>query len=52
VPFHALPKLNEEIKDKLPKPQGAIPITVDVYKAMRNRHLSIEKDALEMPTSH
>lgn len=52
VPFHALPALNAEIKDKLPEPQGVLPITADVYKAMRNRHLSVEKDAMEMPTSH
>ena len=52
VPFHKLPDLNAEISEKLPEARGVIPITIDVYKAMRNRHLSVEKDALKMPTSH
>jgi len=52
VPFHALPELSAELNDKLPKPVGVIPITIDIYKAMRRRKLSVEKDALEMPTSH
>jgi len=52
VPFHALPQLHEKIGRALPEPEGVIPITIDVYKAMRNRHLSVEADALRMPTNH
>ncbi|MBD84376.1 MAG: hypothetical protein CL400_04375 [Acidiferrobacteraceae bacterium] len=52
VPFHALPQLHEKIGRALPVPEGVIPITIDVYKAMRNRHLSVEADALRMPMNH
>ena len=52
VPYHALPALSEEIAHALPEARGVIPITIDVYKAMRQRQLSVEKDALKMPTSH
>ena len=52
VPFHALPQLHEKIGRALPVPEGVIPITIDVYKAMRNRHLSVESDALRMPMNH
>ncbi|MCP1838650.1 fatty acid desaturase [Bradyrhizobium sp. USDA 4524] len=52
VPFHKLPALNAEVKTRLPEPRGVIPLTIDIYKAMRNRHLSIETDALEVPAPH
>ncbi|KRQ04961.1 hypothetical protein AOQ73_15305 [Bradyrhizobium pachyrhizi] len=51
VPFHKLPELNAEIKEKLPEAKGVIPITIDIFKAMRKRNLNIEADALKMPTS-
>lgn len=52
VPYHALPALNKELKEVLPEPKGIIAITWDVFKAMKNRHLHIEADAMKLPTSH
>jgi fatty acid desaturase len=52
VPYHALPELNRQLSDVLPEPKGAVAITRDVFKAMKNRHLSVETDAMKMPTSH
>jgi hypothetical protein len=47
-----LPELNRQLSDVLPEPKGAVAITRDVFKAMKNRHLSVETDAMKMPTSH
>jgi fatty acid desaturase len=38
VPFHALPRLNAVLREKLPRPKGLWAINLDIARALLDRH--------------